>query len=165
MKRSALGAMCLVVLAGGCTRQLSRGLADDGSVQSPVFANPRFLRADGGSYPDPATLTRLGPGLNKTQLLDLIGPPHFREGFAAREWDYLFLFRTPDGDRSCQYKVVFDRQYRARSLHWQPATCEGWVAARGRGHDAGAAGQAAPDVSGTGEKKRMRPSSARTESP
>lgn len=116
----------------GCTRTLSAGIKDDGTLDTPVFANERFLRADGGSYPDPAALGRIGPGMNKTQLIDLIGTPHFREGYAAREWDYLFLFRTGQGDRSCHYKVVFDRQYRAQTLLWLPASCETWVASLAR---------------------------------
>ncbi len=41
----------------------------------------------------------------------------------AREWDYLFHFRTAQGVTTCQYKVVFDRDYTGRSFHWSPAAC------------------------------------------
>jgi len=123
----AAGLVVAALLGCGCTRQISRGLSDEGKVDEVVFANERFLGPDGGSYPDPAALQRLGPGMTKAQLMGLVGPPHYREGFAAREWDYLFLFRTAQGDRSCHYKVVFDRQYRARTLLWQPGSCANWV--------------------------------------
>lgn len=123
----AASLMMIALLACGCTRQISRGLSDDGKVDEVVFANERFLGPDGGSYPGPAALQRLGPGMTKAQLMGLVGPPHYREGFAAREWDYLFLFRTAQGDRSCHYKVVFDRQYRARTLLWNPESCADWL--------------------------------------
>lgn len=131
MNHAVLLALCMgtvLLAASGCTRHISREVSNDGKVAEPVFANLRFLRADGGSYPDPAALLRLGPGMSKGQVAELIGTPHFREGFAAREWDYLFLFRTAQGDRSCRYKVVFDAAYRTGTLLWRPEHCLQWVA-------------------------------------
>lgn len=136
---AVFGLLATTALGSGCTRQISRGLNDAGQVETPVFANPRFLRAEGGTYPAPDDLVRSGPGMTKTQLMELLGPPHFREGFAAREWDYLFLFRTPQGDRGCRYKVVFDAAYRAQTLLWQPASCSDWVAAAAGSARGGAA--------------------------
>jgi len=79
--------------------------------------------------------------------VELIGPPHFREGFAAREWDYLFLFRTAQGERSCQYKLVFDAAYRTRTLLWHPAQCEQWVAVRAERNPASSHAQKLPTKS------------------
>lgn len=126
--RGHMIALALTAATAGCTRTISQGVQDDGSVDKPVFANERFLRSGGGLYADPAALQRLGPGMNKEQIRALVGVPHYREGYAAREWDYLFLFRTPRGDRSCQYKIVFDRGYKAQTLLWLPESCKAWVA-------------------------------------
>ena len=68
-------------------------------------------------------LKQIRSGMTKDELYDLIGRPHFNEGFRVREWDYLFHFNTPgvgtEGVTTCQYKVLFDSQRYARSFHWR----------------------------------------------
>ncbi len=74
--------------------------------------------------PKPDHLRLVTPGLTKAQLRGLVGSPHFREGYGAREWDYLFLLQGPDNRmQQCRFKVVFDDKSLARSLLWAPATC------------------------------------------
>ncbi|HVJ38185.1 MAG TPA: OmpA family protein, partial [Stenotrophomonas sp.] len=47
-----------------------------------------------------------------------------REGYGAREWDYLFHLQAPDGQmQQCRFKVVFDNKSLARTLLWAPTTC------------------------------------------
>jgi outer membrane protein OmpA-like peptidoglycan-associated protein len=108
---------------------VSRDIASDGSGAgtlvwpAPDSATPMHK---GGTWPAPASLRRVEPGMNKRQLIDLLGPPHFHEGFwAVHEWNYLFHLRNPGSDeaRVCQYKVLFDRDMLARSFYWKPASC------------------------------------------
>lgn len=76
-----------------------------------------------GTFPTREALGQIGPGVTKDQLYALVGRPHFREGFRAREWDYLFHFRDGDEVTSCRLKVVFDGAFRGQSFHWLPAGC------------------------------------------
>ncbi|WP_082638090.1 outer membrane protein assembly factor BamE [Psychrobacter sp. ENNN9_III] len=66
-------------------------------------------------------------------IYQLIGTPHFSEGFNAREWDYILKFHsTDDRVETCQYKIIFDDSYEGRlrndeffatEFYWQPASC------------------------------------------
>src|SRR5690606_5044560 len=47
-------------------------------------------RSHTGSYPNIDNLRQVGDGITRDQLYDLLGRPHFAEGFRVREWDYLF---------------------------------------------------------------------------
>ena len=79
----------------------------------------------GGTFPNPANLRQVHEGLNKGQVSDLIGFPHFSEGaWGVREWNYVFNLRKPDGGiQLCQYKVLFDDDKLARSFYWKPQAC------------------------------------------
>jgi outer membrane protein assembly factor BamE (lipoprotein component of BamABCDE complex) len=99
----------------------------DGNGQAALLVWPDLTQAtrSKGSYPDPHHLAMIKPGMDKDQLYDLLGRPHFHEGFLmVREWDYLFHVRTPTGDELCQYKVLFDRDRTVRSVHWRTPSCE-----------------------------------------
>lgn len=114
-----------MLLALGCSRHVSRGLSDQGSVQEVVFPDERKIVHKGGSVPNLDNLRMLGPGINKDQLRGLIGSPHFREGFGAREWDYLFQLPTTGQQATkCRFKVVFDNRMLARNMYWAPAQCQ-----------------------------------------
>ena len=119
-----------MLLAAGCTRHVSRGLTDAGTVEEATFPDESKLVQKGGSVPNPDNLRLLGSGLTKAQLRGLVGSPHFREGLGAREWDYLFHLQA-GGDQmvQCRFKVVFDKQALARSLFWTPAQCAELAAA------------------------------------
>lgn len=85
----------------------------------------------GGTFPNLSNLRQVRAGLNKQQLSDLIGYPHFSEGvWGVREWNYMFNFRKPGSDEVtvCQYKVLFDDHKLARSFYWKPESCAGLLA-------------------------------------
>jgi outer membrane protein OmpA-like peptidoglycan-associated protein len=119
-----LSLLAPILIATGCTRHVSRGLSAEGAVQEAIFPDVTHLVQKGGSVPKPDHLRLVTPGLTKAQLRGLVGSPHFREGYGAREWDYLFLLQGPDDQmQQCRFKVVFDNQSLARTLLWAPATC------------------------------------------
>jgi outer membrane protein OmpA-like peptidoglycan-associated protein len=81
---------------------------------------------EGGTFVNVDNLKQMAPGLEKDQIYDLLGRPHFKTGmFGVREWDYLFNFRTGRGSEyiTCQYKVLFDGDYRSESMYWREPSC------------------------------------------
>jgi outer membrane protein OmpA-like peptidoglycan-associated protein len=84
-----------------------------------------------GTFVNIENLKQMGPGLQKDQIYDLLGRPHFTTGmWGVKEWDYLFNFRTGRGYEyiTCQYKVLFDNDYRAESMYWREPTCAQFLA-------------------------------------
>lgn len=81
----------------------------------------------GGTFPNLDNLVRVHAGLNKQQVSDLIGYPHFSEGiWGVREWNYVFNFREPaqsDHVVTCQFKVLFDTDKLAQRFYWLPEEC------------------------------------------
>jgi OmpA-OmpF porin, OOP family len=112
-------------LCGCGTSTVSKGIDDAGVAGELVFPDiQRSAWLKEGTFPSLDALRNIGPGVSKDQLLDRLGPPHFREGFAGvREWDYVFNFRTGKDVATCQYKVIFDKDYKAGSFHWAPSSC------------------------------------------
>ncbi|HVX03910.1 MAG TPA: OmpA family protein [Rhodanobacteraceae bacterium] len=124
-------ALTVSLLAAGALAacgSLSRGITKDGThAQQLVWAKPADTSPlhRGGTYPNLENLRQVQAGLNKNQIIALIGPPHFSEGFAGvHEWNYLFDFRSTGGTvTECEYKVLFDQNMIARSFYWHPSTC------------------------------------------
>lgn len=121
--RYALCALIAAAALTACTRHVSRDIAPDGRAGEVIFPSTDSIVLKEGTFPNKDNLRQIGPGVTKDQLYDLIGRPHFREGFAAHEWDYLFHFRQGDKIVTCQYKVIFDKDYRGQTFHWSPAGC------------------------------------------
>lgn len=119
----ALTTIMAITLATGCTRHISRDISDQGAAGEVVFPATDRLVLKEGTFPTLEALTQIGPGITKDQLYALLGRPHFREGFRAREWDYLFHFRNGNQITTCQFKVLFDGDYQGQSFHWSPETC------------------------------------------
>lgn len=67
----------------------------------------------------------LQKGMNKAQLYQLLGRPHYNEGFAGvREWNYVANFNAPDGGvKHCQLKLTFNKQMNVENIMWAPADC------------------------------------------
>lgn len=114
-------------LLAGCG-SLSHGITKDGThAQQLVWPNPADTNPlhRGGTFPNLDNLRQVQAGLNKNQIIALIGAPHFNEGFAGvREWNYVFNFRGADGNLTqCEYKILFDDSKTARSFYWNPESC------------------------------------------
>ena len=107
---------------------VSQNVAKDGrSAQDlvwPKLADTSSMH-QGGTFPNRDNLIRVHAGLNKQQIGDLVGYPHFSEGvWGVREWTYVFNFREPVNSTHvvvCQFKVLFDDHKIAQSFYWSPA--------------------------------------------
>lgn len=79
-----------------------------------------------GSWPNWDNVRMVERGMNKDQLYNLLGRPHFAEGlYGVREWDYVFNYRENGVHKVCQYKVLFDKNMNAQSFFWYPNGCNG----------------------------------------
>jgi len=103
----------------------ANGQAADGLVWPKISDTTPMHK--GGTFPGRDSLARVHAGLNKQEIADLIGFPHFSEGvWGVREWNYVFNFRDPAHAESvvtCQFKILFDEQKIAQSFYWSPAPC------------------------------------------
>ena len=118
----ATGSAALLLAACGTT--VSQGINDQGQADNLVFPDAtQSATVPEGSYPTKESLQLVASGMSKSQIYQLIGAPHFQEGFGAREWDYIFHFRSAGQDKTCQYKLIFDRDMKVGTTHWQPAEC------------------------------------------
>ncbi len=82
---------------------------------------------DGGRFIEPNSILRIREGQSKDQVRQLIGNPHFSEGFfGVSEWNYVFNLYTEEvgGDYiTCQYQVAFDDDMVLESTRWRDAQC------------------------------------------
>jgi OOP family OmpA-OmpF porin len=73
----------------------------------------------------PETVSLVRPGLDKDQVRQLLGAPHFTEGlFFVHDWNYLIKLPHDDAWRECQLQVQFDAHDRVRASYWRDAGCE-----------------------------------------
>lgn len=134
MNKSIIAAAALACLGlAGCGTPSS--VDTKGTTDNPVFPDAENVSFVTGSYPEIDNLRTVqtsvqNNGMTRDQLYNLLGRPHFAEGFKVREWDYLFHFNTDDGLETCQFKVLFDKDRIARSYHWAPQECEDLISPR-----------------------------------
>ncbi|UPG85502.1 OmpA family protein [Luteibacter aegosomatis] len=130
MRNPMKGIMPVVVTlvlaaCGNVSHDVARDGHDAGQLVWPEVDRVTPMHK-GGTFPNLTNLRQMKAGLNKQQVSDLIGFPHFSEGiWGVREWNYVFNFRKPGSDdvTVCRYKVLFDDDKLARSFYWMPATC------------------------------------------
>lgn len=124
--RNSIVLAVMLMSAVGCTRNVSSNLTDEGHVNASDLVFPATDEAwqQEGKFVNEDNLAKIRAGVNKDDLYQLIGPPHFSEGYKAREWDYIFKFYDEnDNVKTCQYKVIFDKEYRGQEFYWLPADC------------------------------------------
>ncbi len=120
---AAMAALAALALLSGCGN-LSR-INDAGVAADPVFPDTASARPKGGTWPNMDNLRSMRAGMNKPQVYQLLGAPHFHEGIlGVREWDYLFHLPVAGGEQACQYKVLFDRNGLTSEFHWKPEACD-----------------------------------------
>ncbi|CAN5911523.1 outer membrane protein assembly factor BamE [soil metagenome] len=122
----ALGVFVLAMAGCAATASAPGASADTASVSFPE-ASSAWLK--GGTFIDVEQLRRIGRGMTKNQVRELISYPHFSEGlFGPKEWNYLFNFRTGKGDEfvTCQYQVVF-KDGVSSAMYWKDSTCAAYL--------------------------------------
>lgn len=118
----AATAVAAVVLMAGCASTISKEVNDQGQAREVIFPDPtKDAKQPEGSHPNSENLGKLRTGLTKTQVYELIGTPHYSEGFGAREWDY--LLHSPSSNVVCQLKLIYDKQMLVGSIHTKPEGC------------------------------------------
>lgn len=68
----------------------------------------------------------LNNGLNKDQIRNILGNPHFNEGvFSVRQWNYVLDIKKPNVDEymRCQLNIIFDRHGIAQKMNWKGEGC------------------------------------------
>lgn len=131
MKMNKLKYSALTILAAGMLTACGNlsDVSKEGTTDNPVFPDVSKVKFnhDGdqkGSWPNWNNVNMIEAGMNKSQIQNLIGIPHFSEGFVTREWDYLFNYRDANGEhKTCQYKILFDKNMNAQSFFWHPYKC------------------------------------------
>ena len=128
MKLSAITLPIIAALALAACGNLSK-VSKEGTTDQPVWpdATKTTLRHSGtqdGSWPNWSNVRQIEAGMNKDQIYELIGRPHFQEGlYGVREWDYVFNYRENGEHKICQYKILFDKDKNAQSFFWLPEGC------------------------------------------
>ncbi|WP_416191851.1 outer membrane protein assembly factor BamE [Neisseria sp. CCUG12390] len=127
MKLSAIALPVIAALAlSACN--LSK-VTKEGTTENPVWPDPakttfRHNGTQHGSWPNWDNVRQIEAGMNKDQIYNLIGRPHHQEGlYGVREWDYLFNYRENGEHKTCQYKILFDKDKNAQSFFWNPEGC------------------------------------------
>lgn len=114
---SACGSMNSIDAQGGIKNQEVKW----GNIEKTTF---KTNGDQPGMWKSKADLALLQPGMNKSQLYELMGRPHYNEGlFGVHEWNYVVNKNTPQGVQHCQLKVTFDKKMNAQQFLWKPAGC------------------------------------------
>ena len=127
-----VAAMVTLTACGNLSKVTDEGTIKEGTeIVWPAIGKSKFNH-DGsqfGSWPNLESLKLVelnGKGMNKDQLQNLLGRPHFAEGlYGVSEWDYVFNFNENGQHKICQYKVLFDKHHNAQSFFWHPEGCYG----------------------------------------
>lgn len=131
MKKFSIFTLSVLALTGCMgTKNLSENISDKGTVAKDNIVFPALEKAwqKEGQFSNSENLAKIRAGVAKDELYQLIGRPHFSEANKAREWDYIMKFYRPDESvQICQYKVIFDKDYKGQEFYWKPADCVNYV--------------------------------------
>lgn len=128
MHRAALGAAAItaVMVLAGCASPPNNDRTElrEAGDGFPALDSNWY---DGGRFVEPENILRISEGQTKDQVRQLIGNPHFSEGFfGVREWNYVFNLYTGEsgGDYiTCQYQVHFDDDMALDNTRWRDVQC------------------------------------------
>nr|WP_301011685.1 OmpA family protein [Halomonas sp.] len=127
MTKAALGAASIaaVLALAGCASPPNNDRTDlrDAEDGFPALEGNWY---DGGKFVDPENILRIRESQTKDQVRQLIGNPHYAEGFfGVREWNYVFNLYTGNGNEyiTCQYQVHYDDEMALESTRWRDAQC------------------------------------------
>ena len=130
MKKSILSALGLagILLFSGCSTHISDNIPDDGIMQWDDVKFPDLNKTwiDAPTHPNAENLGKVEKGMSKDQVYFLIDHPQYAEGlYGVREWDYVFNLKKKAGDpdKICQFKIIFDKDYRVGSTFYNPKGC------------------------------------------
>lgn len=126
IQKLAFALTSLTLSLTACTNTISHSIDSNGHIEPSNIFFPKLDKAwqKDGQFPNSENLSKIKPGIAKDELYQLIGRPHFSEAQHAREWDYIMKFYQPDNSvKICQYKVVFDTDFKGQEFYWKPADC------------------------------------------
>lgn len=131
-KITTLSAAVAMFALSGCmgTKQISQNITNEGTIAAEDIYFPKLDDAwqKDGQFPNRENLSKIRPGVAKDELYQLIGRPHFNESSHAREWDYILKFhKADDSVKVCQYKVIFDENFRGQEFYWLPKECAAYA--------------------------------------
>ena len=130
--RSGLLAITLALIATGCSWHLTPG-AEKGTVNANELVFPDAWNNE-GKIVTQESINSIKIGTTKDEIYQLIGTPHFSEGFNAREWDYILRYYDNNRNlKAVRYKVIFADDYagklaggkfRVSEIYWDPISNE-----------------------------------------
>ncbi|RTQ31260.1 outer membrane protein assembly factor BamE [Variovorax gossypii] len=133
--RAIVPIVLAALLAGGCaspsytvTPQMQARAASENPApaKDDDFPAPDSAKWRQGAFPSLEALRNMRTGMGKDQVRELLGFPHFSEGLGgAREWNYIFHFRTGAGPGyiTCQYMVRFNDDVLTNGMYWKGPGC------------------------------------------
>lgn len=126
IQKLAFALTSLTLSLTACTNTISHSIDSNGHIEPSNIFFPKLDKAwqKDGQFPNSENLSKIKPGIGKDELYQLIGRPHFSEAQHAHEWDYIMKFYQPDSSvKICQYKVIFDKDYKGQEFYWHPEDC------------------------------------------
>ncbi len=92
-------------------------------VKITALSNNHFM--NNGSVANNDAINKIEVGMDKKQVILLLGLPHFVTGiFGVHTWNYVFKFKNVGGmDMSCQYKIDFDDDMLVSDSYFNSQAC------------------------------------------
>ena len=125
LKKAAVALMAVLLVGCGNLSQVD----ENGRSESPVWpkAEDATFNHDGsqfGSWVNVDNLNTVERGMNKDQVQNLLGRPHFGEGlYGVSEFDYVFNYKDGAEVKQCQVKVLFDKNHNVGDIYRMPTDC------------------------------------------
>lgn len=108
----------------GCTRSIS-DFNENGEIKNIVFPSLSTSTKGEGVLISRSELTKLRTDMTKSQVYDVLGVPHFREGvLKVKEWDYILNIVNDDSTiTTCRMKMTFNSMLKVNKIITLPSDC------------------------------------------